>query len=126
VVWRQCTSRWSSRDHSGQPICAQAVAEQEVVEKATELFSAPHDRLGGAVGKDRTIAHSVERARGERLSPTYVYWKPSSFRCSLQSTGIWSVTRINFLAVSLGGFLPLIMAVMMSGASEGRRKTREM
>ena len=72
--------------------------------------------------KDRTIAHSVERARGERPNPTHVYWKPSSFRCSLQSTGIWSVSRINFLAVSWGGFLPLTMAVMMSGASEGSRK----
>ena len=47
--------------------------------------------------KARPIVHS-ERARGERPNPTHVYWKPSSFRCSLQSTGIWSVSRINFLA----------------------------
>jgi hypothetical protein len=33
-------------------------------------------------------------------------------------------SRISFLAVSCGGFLPLTIAVMMSGASVGRRKRR--
>jgi hypothetical protein len=54
-------------------------------------------------------------------STTYCQWKPSNFYCCAQSIGSCGVSRINFLAVSCGGFLPLMMAVMMSGASEGSR-----
>jgi hypothetical protein len=43
--------------------------------------------------------------------------KPRSFRCSAQSTGSRGVKRINVWAVSCGGFRPLMMAVVMSGAS---------
>ena len=48
--------------------------------------------------------------------------KPRSFRCSAQSVGSRGVRRINVLAVSCGGFRPLTMAVVMSGASQGRRR----
>jgi hypothetical protein len=48
--------------------------------------------------------------------------KPRSCRCSAQPTGSRGVRRINVLAVSCGGFRPLMMAVVMSGASQGRRK----
>jgi hypothetical protein len=48
--------------------------------------------------------------------------KPRSFRCSAQPAGSRGVRRINVLAVSCGGFRPLMMAVVMSGASQGRRR----
>ena len=48
--------------------------------------------------------------------------KPRSFRCSAQPAGSRGVRRINVWAVSCGGFRPLMMAVVMSGASQGRRR----
>jgi hypothetical protein len=48
--------------------------------------------------------------------------KPRSFRCSAQPAGSRGVRRINVWAVSCGGFRPLTMAVVMSGASQGRRR----
>src|ERR1700730_16393024 len=51
--------------------------------------------------------------------------KPRSLRCSAQSTGSLGVRRINVWAVSCGGFRPLMMAVVISGASQGRRKPIE-
>src|SRR6202022_53684 len=46
--------------------------------------------------------------------------KPRSFRCSAQPAGSRGVRRINVWAVSCAGFRPLMMAVVMSGASQGR------
>jgi hypothetical protein len=46
--------------------------------------------------------------------------KPRSFRCSAQPAGSRGVRRINVWAV--GGFRTLIMVVVMSGASQGRRR----
>src|ERR1700719_4428920 len=48
--------------------------------------------------------------------------KPRSFRCSAQPAGSRGVRRINVLAVSCGGFRPLMMGVVISGASQGRRR----
>ena len=48
--------------------------------------------------------------------------KPRSFRCSAQPAGSRGVRRINVWALSCGGFRPLMMAVVMSGASQGRRR----
>ena len=49
--------------------------------------------------------------------------KPSSLRCSAQSTGRCADRRINLLAVSCGGLRPFTMAAVMSGASQGSLKT---
>jgi hypothetical protein len=48
--------------------------------------------------------------------------KPRSFRCSAQPAGSRGVRRTNVWAVSCGGFRPLMIAVVMSGASQGRRR----
>ena len=62
--------------------------------------------------------HTGQAPRKRRCSRR----KPSSVRCSAQSTGIRGVNRINPLAVSCGGCRPWTMAVVMSGASHGRRR----
>jgi hypothetical protein len=53
----------------------------------------------------------------------------SESRCSVQPAGSGGVRRINVWAVSCGGFRPLMMAVVMSGASQedagGNRALRE-
>ena len=48
--------------------------------------------------------------------------KPRSFRCSAQPAGSRGVRRINVWALSFGGLRPLMMSVVMSGASQGRRR----
>jgi hypothetical protein len=63
-----------------------------------------------------------ERRRELAESTVCSQRKPRSFRCSDQPAGSRGVRRINVWAVSCDGFRPLMMAVVMSDASQGRRR----
>jgi len=70
------------------------------------------------------------RALGDRLrvrAPSnprlFAYRKPSSVRCSTQSTGNRDAPRINVIALRCCGCRPLMIAVVMSGANHRRRNS---
>jgi hypothetical protein len=52
-----------------------------------------------------------------------VFQNPSSVRCPVQSAGSREALRINVLALSCRGWRPLTIAVVMSGASQGSRRS---
>jgi len=89
-----------------------------------------YENLSGAIswltffaGRAAHVRRSQRDWRRELAESTICsQQKPRSFRCSAQSVGSRGVRRINVLAVSCGGFRPLTMAVVMSGASQGRRR----
>src|SRR3984893_1944485 len=89
-----------------------------------------YENLSGAIswltffaGRAADVRRCRRDWRRELAEPTICSQrKPRSFRCSAQSVGSRGVRRINVWAVSCGGFRPLMMAVVMSGASQGRRR----
>jgi len=89
-----------------------------------------YENLSGAIswltffaGRAAHVRRSQRDWRRELAESTICsQQKPRSFRCSAQPAGSRGVRRINVLAVSCGGFRPLTMAVVMSGASQGRRR----
>lgn len=58
---------------------------------------------------------------GERAA--FAYRKPNSDRCSAQSAGKRDARRINVIALRCCGCRPLRIAVVMSGANHGRRRS---
>src|ERR1035437_1107913 len=87
-----------------------------------------YENLSGAISWFTFLAGGaadVRRSRSDwrrELAESTTQRKPRSFRCSAQSGESRGVRRINVWAVSCGGFRPLMMAVVMSGASQGRRR----
>src|ERR1700681_2068465 len=89
-----------------------------------------YENLSGAIswltffaGRAADVRRSRSDWRRELTESTICsQQKPRSFRCSAQPAGSRGVRRINVWAVSCGGFRPLMMAVVMSGASQGRRR----
>ena len=66
------------------------------------------------------LSHEVER--DDAAHRTDEFLNPSCVLCSAQLVGSRDARRIKVMALSCCGCRPFTMAVVMSGASQGRRK----
>ena len=59
----------------------------------------------------------------ESYFPGQIFQNPSRVRCSVHSAGSREALRTNVLTLSCCGWRPLTIAVVMSGASQGSRRS---